>query len=378
MNNSIQSKTIDFIEKSIKKHGDKYDYSQVEYVNSKTKICIVCNKKDEITGEKHGAFWQVPYSHLSGSNCPKCSNHFMSQEIFIKRASCIHKNKYNYSNVDYKAAKIKVCIICPKHREFLQAPDGHLNGAGCPKCSAVHRYSTKEWIEEVKKIHGKKYDYSKVEYIKNSSKICIICKEHGEFWQTPASHKKGRNCPKCTGHFMDKIFFIEKAKNIYKDNNGNNLYDYSLVDYKNSSTHVNIICHKADAITGEEHGTFFKTPNKHLGGQGCPLCGNESTGSKLRLSNDEFLQKAFPEHFEYLSEYVTAKNKIHIQCKKCNHKFWQEAFSHLSGCGCPFCNESKLEKEVSKCLNEQNFNYEKQKKIKWLGRQSLDFFFTSL
>jgi hypothetical protein len=374
MREKNHTKTTEFIEKSIIVHGNKYDYSKVVYINSKTKVCINCNKTDDITGEKHNEFWQVPYSHLNGSNCPKCSNHFMSQDIFIKRSTVIHNNKYDYSKVEYKAAKTKVSIICPDHGLFSQAPDGHLNGTGCPKCSGVHRYSTKEWIEEAKKIHGDKYDYTKVEYVKNSFKICIVCKQHGEFWQTPANHIKGKNCPKCSGHFMDKNFFIEKAKQFYKDNSGNSLYDYSLVDYIDTSTHVTIICHKTDPITGEKHGSFSKTPNKHLGGQGCPLCGNESVGLKLRLSNDEFLQKAFPEDFEYLTKYITGKTKIHIKCKKCNHKFWQEAFSHLNGCGCPVCNESKLEKEVTKYLIEQNINHEKQKRFKWLGRQSLDFY----
>ena len=363
-----------FIEKSIKVHGDEFDYSRVVYINSKTKVCIVCNKIDEMTRERHNEFWQVPSSHISGTSCPKCTNHFMNQEIFIKRASVIHHNKYDYSKVEYKAAKIKVFIICPEHGEFLQAPDGHVNGAGCPKCSGVHRYSTIEWIEEVKKIHGEKYDYSKVIYVKNSSKICIICKEHGEFWQTPANHIKGKNCPKCTGHFMDKKFFIDKSKEVYKDNSGNTIYDYSLVDYKDSSTHVAIICHKIDLATGQEHGEFSITPNKHLGGQGCPICGNESGGFKNRLTNEEFIKKAFPEEYDYLTEYVTAKTKIHIRCKKCEYKFWQEAFSHLSGCGCPVCNESKLEKEVNKYITELNIRHEKQKRFEWLGRQSLDFY----
>jgi len=363
-----------FIEKSIKTHEDKYDYSKVEYVNSKTKVCIICNKTDEITGEKHNEFWQTPYSHLSGSTCPKCTGHFMNQEIFVKKANVIHKNKYDYSKVEYKASIEKVCIICPEHGEFFQTPDSHLHGQRCSKCSNVYRYNTKEWIEQSKKVHGDRYDYSKVVYVNNSTKICIVCKEHGEFWQTPANHIKGKNCPKCTGHFMDKNFFIDKAKEVYKDKSGNSLYDYSLVDYNDSSTHVTIICHKTDPSTGKEHGEFFKTPNKHLSGQGCPLCGNESGGLKNRLSNEEFLKKAFTDEYEYLTKYVTAKTKIHIKCKKCGHKFWQEAFSHLSGCGCPICNESKLEKEVTKYLNEQNIRHEKQKRFEWLGRQSLDFY----
>lgn len=374
MSKNLQIRTSEFIENAIKTHGDKYDYSKVNYVNSKTKVCIVCTRIDEITGEKHNEFWQVPRSHLTGASCPKCTKHFMNQEIFIKRAKVIHHNKYNYSKVEYKAAKVKVYIICPEHGEFSQTPDSHLNGQSCSKCSGVFRYNTNEWIKKIKKIHGERYDYSKVKYVNNSTKICITCREHGEFWQTPANHIKGKNCPKCTGHFMDKNFFIDKANEVYKDNSDNPLYDYSSVDYKDSSTHVTIICHKIDPITNKEHGKFYKTPNKHLGGQGCPLCGNESGGLKNRLSNLEFLKKAFTDEYEYLTEYVTAKAKIHIQCKKCGHQFWQEAFSHLSGCGCPVCNESKLEKEVTKYLNENNFRYEKQKRFEWLGRQSLDFY----
>ena len=365
-----------FIEKAIKRHGSKYDYSNLKYVNSKTKVCIVCNNVDEITGEKHGDFWQNPTSHLSGANCPKCSGHYVNQELFIKRAKVIHDDKYDYSKVEYKSVKEKVIIICPDHEEFTQTPDSHLKGNKCSKCSKVHNYTTTEWIESAKKIHGEKYDYSNVIYKNNRTKIDIVCKKpkHGTFRQTPANHLRGKNCPKCTGHFMDQSFFIDKAKEIYKDKSGNPLYDYSLVDYKDSSTYITIICHKKDSTTGLEHGEFSKTPNKHLTGQGCPLCGNESGGLKNRLSNKEFLERAFQDKYEYLTSYKTAKSKIYIKCKKCEHKFWQEAFSHLSGCGCPVCNESKLEKEVTSYLIKHNIRHSKQKRFKWLGRQSLDFY----
>lgn len=374
MSKSHKNTTPVFIEKAMKKHGDKYDYSKVEYINSKTKVCIICNNTDEITHEKHNEFWQMPYSHLSGANCPKCSGHFMNQEVFIKRAIVIHNNKYDYSQVEYKAAKQKVRIICEYHGEFSQTPDSHLQGQGCSKCSNVYRYSTNEWIKKANDIHAEKYDYSKTVYEKNSAKVCIICKEHGEFWQTPANHLKGKNCPKCTGHFMDQSFFLDKAKELYKDKRGNPLYDYSIVNYKDSTTHVTIICRRKDQLTSKEHGEFSKTPNKHLNGQGCPLCGNESGGLKNRLSNEEFLERAFTDDFKYLTSYTTAKTKIHIKCKKCEHKFWQEAYSHLSGCGCPSCNDSKLEKAVTQYLNELEIKNEKQKRFEWLGRQSLDFY----
>ena len=60
--------------------------------------------------------------------------------------------------------------------------------------------TTGEFISKSKLIHGDKYDYSKVEYVNNHSKVCIICPGHGEFWQTPANHLKNRGCPICGGH----------------------------------------------------------------------------------------------------------------------------------------------------------------------------------
>ena len=241
---------------------------------------------------------------------------------FIEKSVKKHGYKYDYSKVEYKYAKEDVIIICHRtypwgeeHGEFIQTPDTHLQSRGCPKCSKVHRPNTSEWIKMAEWIHGKRYDYTKVVYKNNRTKICIICKEHGEFLQTPANHIKGKNCPKCSGHFMDKNFFIKKSKVIHKDENDNPLYDYSLVDYNDASTKVTIIC----PLHNYE---FHKTPNKHLNGQGCPLCGNASGGLKNRLSHNEFIKRAFTHKYEYLTKYVTAKTKIHIKCKECGHKFW--------------------------------------------------------
>ena len=60
------------------------------------------------------------------------------------------------------------------------------------------RLTTQEFIEQSKKIHNDKYDYSRVKYINNHTKVCIICPEHGEFWQYPQDHKKGVGCPYCS------------------------------------------------------------------------------------------------------------------------------------------------------------------------------------
>ena len=100
-----------------------------------------------------------------------------------------------------------------------------------------------EFIEKARKVHGDKYDYSKVKYINSRSKVCIICPEHGEFWQTPAKHLSGHGCAFCNEYKMEekiKLFLNEnnvKYKYQYrnewlKNNNGNFLsIDFYLPEY---------------------------------------------------------------------------------------------------------------------------------------------------
>ena len=197
-----------FIEKAKEIHGDKYDYTKVEYVNNKTKICIIC--------PKHGEFWMRPNNHLSSvQGCPKCGTektHFLQKHTaqeFIKRARKVHGDKYDYSKVEYINNYTKVCIICPEHGEFWQRPYDHLQYKGCLKCSvekihSLQRHTTQEFIKKAKEVHGDKYDYSNVNYINANVKVCIICHEHGEFWQTPHDHLKRVGCPKCCQSHMEK------------------------------------------------------------------------------------------------------------------------------------------------------------------------------
>lgn len=143
-------------------------------------------------------------------------------EEFIAEAKIKHNDKYNYSKVEYVNNKTKVCIICPKHGEFWQKPNDHLTGYGCKKCDKYsNRYTTETWIQKAKEVHGDKYDYSKVNYINAKTKVCIICPEHGEFWQTPINHIHGKTlCSKCS-----KIYPHSRLEN--------EIYDYLLEKYPN-------------------------------------------------------------------------------------------------------------------------------------------------
>lgn len=123
-----------FIEKARKIHGDKYDYSKVEYVNNRTKVEIIC--------PIHGSFYITPDSHLRSRECKLCGTirakmkNRMEQDVFIKKATIVHNGKYDYSEVKYENTDTKVKIICPEHGEFWQTPHHHLHGIGCPKCGA--------------------------------------------------------------------------------------------------------------------------------------------------------------------------------------------------------------------------------------------------
>lgn len=142
--------TSDFIETVKKINGDKYDYSKVNYIDSKHKVCIIC--------PKHGEFWQFPHNHKAGDQCPECSKEQQSigKEEFIKRANKKYNNKYDYSKVIWKNTKTKVTIICPIHGEFEQTPERHLiSVTGCSKCSRTK--PRKAVIEGIKRKDMREY-----------------------------------------------------------------------------------------------------------------------------------------------------------------------------------------------------------------------------
>lgn len=135
-----------------------------------------------------------------------------STEQFVNDAISVHGDRYDYSEVEYKTNKDKVRIICSAHGAVLMSPNAHLSGRGCPTCGRIcasnkTKRKQEEFIIKACKVHGLKYDYSKVEYINNQTKICIICSEHGEFWQAPSVHLSGCGCPKCKCNVYKKDIF---------------------------------------------------------------------------------------------------------------------------------------------------------------------------
>lgn len=181
-----------FIEKARRIHGLKYDYSLVRYIDSYTRVTIIC--------PLHGKFEQIPGNHLQRRGCTHCQNYGakLTPDSFKTEARLVHGLKYDYSKISYVNKSVKVIIICPEHGEFFQSPNCHLNGKGCKKC-AVHytKYTLQNFIEKATLKHDFKYDYSKVIYVNSCVKVTIICPEHGEFSQRPDNHIQGHGCVNC-------------------------------------------------------------------------------------------------------------------------------------------------------------------------------------
>ena len=99
----------------------------------------------------------------------------LTTQDIIKEFKKVHGDKYDYSKVDYINAKTPVIIICSEHGEFQQRSDSHKNGAGCPACSGKKKLTKENIIKQFKEVHGDTYDYSKVDYKNIDSKVSIIC-----------------------------------------------------------------------------------------------------------------------------------------------------------------------------------------------------------
>jgi hypothetical protein len=306
-----KTKTQEQVIKEFKEvHGEWYDYSKVVYVDSHTKVCVIC--------PIHGEFWQTPAKHLSGQGCPHCGGSLkLTKEEFVERSIEVHGEWYDYSKVVYVNNRTKVCITCPIHGEFWQTPCEHLSGCGCPHCSGLVKLTTEAFVEKAIKKHGEWYDYSKVEYINNSTKVLIICPDHGGFWQTPNAHLRGQGCPHCSGNAqLSKEEFVERSIEVHGE-----WYDYSKVVYINAHTKVCIIHKKC----GKE---FWQTPSSHLSGKGCPYCKAsklENSVYKILTNNNinfihshrefDWLKNKYPLELDfYLPDY-----NVGIECQGIQH-----------------------------------------------------------
>jgi hypothetical protein len=268
-NGGVKDDQETFIKKAKSKHGEKFKYHLVEYVNSLTKVKIICDKGHE--------FEQAPNHHLNGDGCRKCRGYYRTTSDFIALSKeKFGEDKFDYSKTNFIDMNTVVILICHKGHQFNAVPQIHLREDSlgcCIECARLHSkermsYTQEKWIELALLKHDNFYDYTKVKYESSQAHVIIICPKHGEFEQTPASHLSGTGCRQCgiercissklyTEHDFLRIF--EECSTIHS-----NKYTYVDIYRQNGQLWTKVICDK--------HGEFHQRTDHHRRGHGCFKC----------------------------------------------------------------------------------------------------------
>jgi len=326
-------KTLKVIEKFKAVHGETYDYNKVSYVGAKVKVDIVCRK--------HGSFLQAPQKHAAGQGCPICSRlRPPDYANFVAKALAKGLTQEEIDNCGFTGTKNKIKRVCKIHGEYYTAAQAFLSkGHGCPTCGHESTASKKtktieQVIEGFRSTHGDRYDYSRVVYVRGRDKVEIVCRDHGSFWQAPETHSKGVGCPACgvkkasDARMFTTEEFIAKAQQLQVDYN----IDYTNFVYRGWKTEHEFTC--------KLHGAFYKTPENHIKGAGCPECGILSRRDS-RISEEKLLGRFLEVHGDTYSypeslEGVKIKDKILVSCP-IHGDFLNIVGKHAMGQGCPKC-----------------------------------------
>ena len=263
----------------------------------------------------------------------------MTKNEFLEKAREKHGYKYQYPNLEEKILTTNKIEVIYKGLTFSQSVAKHILGR-CPEKNTPMK-TTEQFIKESKDIWGDKYDYSLVDYKGSFKKVKIIF-EGIVYEQMAVDHLKGS--PEKN---LNQESFIKKS--IKKHGKK---YDYSLVKFTSGSNAVMI---------GYKGIFYLQKPYHHLMGS-CP----ENVNLSIRKTIKKFIIESNLVHdnkYNYdKAEYIKNQIKVIITCP-IHGDFTQTPNSHLSGAGCPYCNESKGEKEIVKFLNKHDINYVRQHKF---------------
>lgn len=279
-------------------------------------------------------------------------------ELFIEKARSKHGDTYNYSETSYTNKSTKVRIGCAQHGIFLQTPNNHLSGQGCPICAAGKRAAASasravgasEFIRRAREAHGDRYDYSHVAYTGQMGVVVIVCPEHGEFNQAPKVHTRGHGCPRCalatkTGVFKDTSKVRARLEARYPS--------LRFSDFINNGrdTKITAVC--------SVHGEITK-PLVHWNVNGCPHCGRESSAAAPKVtdhliainnSKRTAYEKRFLEHLAKSKDrfdastvqYVNQKTPVELRCLEHNQLFYPTPKNMLDkNTGCSLCGDAKV------------------------------------
>lgn len=375
-----------FVEKAQLAHPDEnLDYSQSVYVDKSTPVYIIDHDLRP-DGTEYGGYWQRPENHLRGTGHP---DKFRDKQRERKRYGwdemvAKFKEAHPDENIEYPPQENYTGLSCKirfidhdlrpdgtEYGEVWQVASEHLKGRKHPrkyfdsrigsmykiqpliKKDIEKKTPTEIFKEKIISKFGDKYILDKVIYRKAKEKVCITCREHGDFWITPNKLLAGQGCYECgreklynaLRYTRDEV--IEKANKVH-----NNRYTYEhFTEYKNNTSMITVTC--------PIHGDFKQTVASHLAGCGCPKCAVTTRANNCMLTFEDFLERARKTHgskYEYIGEYKGYDKPLQILCP-IHGEFWQTPDAHIHGCGCQKCGSmsSKAEKEIFDYVNTLGF-----------------------
>jgi hypothetical protein len=192
-----------FINKAKTVHGDIYNYDNVHYVNSSTKVEVIC--------DKHGPFHQVPNSHLRGSGCPVCAKEKSAQkqlpthQTYVNKVEKAFPGKFTFELTKYRGTKKDVTITCKNHGPFTRTAELHYQH-DCPRCHnelrSQNRLTPIETIRDKVESRGgillsKKYE--------KGVKVKVQCANGHHFSAVWPSINSGSWCRYCDRYFGERF-----------------------------------------------------------------------------------------------------------------------------------------------------------------------------
>ncbi len=345
-----KEKTIEFIKQAQEIHKD--EEGNPLYLYNKT-VCTP-SRIVIITCKIHGDFNQYTNSHVKtrdSSGCPTCSNIKVSQKMcmgkdeFVRKAKLKHIDEdnnpiYDYSKVEYVNNKTHVIIICSKHGEFSQTPDGHLVGKKCYQCNMDHIKETKgftkeDFIKRATEIHQDEngeplYIYDDVIYVNNATPVSIRCRNGHTFIQPPNRHISGRaGCKMCVNKtelifyaFLEKEFGPDKFVCEKKFEDCKNRYplpfdyyseEYNVVIELDGRQHFEEISVFGDTLVDRQRNDFIKM--KYLESKNIAL---------IRISQNDVYKNTFDwkkEIINHIKKYESHKKIYLSKHKDCYEEY---------------------------------------------------------
>lgn len=354
----MTDKTKEFIDKALLVHGNKYDYSKVEYKKTIEKVIIICNE--------HGEFEQKPYKHLSKQGCAKCIGRNFTKKEFVNQANIKHNNKFNYLmdvNDNFIIKKNdKINIICPIHNIFKQSIAKHLQGNGCPKCNPSYKDDKDRFIQKFTKTYPeKKYNFEQTNYINSSTKFDVICENNHLFQIRPNDLLNGHGCNLCANLNSSLRNTISLNDIIEKINllHGGNI-DTSKVTYYGTDEKCIFICNIHNVEYNQRPHNLFQGKN------GCYKCSKSKQYSNVQIQWLNFIEakdNICIQHAENIGEYQIPNTKFKADgyCKETNTIYeYHGDYWH----GNPFRFNSNEINKTTKCtfgeLYQNTLNKEQQ------------------